>query len=182
MAESLAFRALLAIIATLLGVGALTPAKSPESGQYGAVTTTVAPPPTYRPVVPTTVGPQATVVGCQGALDLAVKVGWPLDQMGTLATVLWRESRCTNQYPDGRLVHNPGDPKGGSWCMMQLNGAHFERTAWAPRGWMGEQGIGVMYPADLRNAELCLRAGLALYRFAERVYGDGWQPWTATRG
>ena len=34
---------------------------------------------------------------------------------------------------------------------------------------------------DLFNAELNLRAGWVLYQYAERVYGDGWQPWAATR-
>jgi len=183
--ETLLFRATATILLALIGVTALPPLETQKNGQSGHAGEITAMGTVYVPLtipVVTTPPLQATISGCQDALDLAVKVGWPLEEMGVLANVLWRESRCTNQYPDGRLVHNPNDPKGGSWCAMQLNGAHFERTDWSPRGWMAEQNIGVRYPADLRNAELCLRAALALYQYAERAYGDGWQPWTATRG
>lgn len=187
MIETLAFRGLATLLATLTALMWLPPLQRSESGQYGpnstSTVTTGVPRsgPDRHPTATTLPALQATISGCQDALNLAVKVGWPLDQMGTLATVLWRESRCTNTYPDGRLVHNPGDPKGGSWCAMQLNGAHFESTAWRPGGWMSQQGIGVNQPSDLANAELCMRAALALYNFAAQAYGDGWQPWNATR-
>lgn len=189
MIETLAFRGLATLLAAMTALMWLPPLERPESGQYGPIggagaPTTTAPyrqGPDQHPTATTVPPMQATISGCQDALNLAVKVGWPLDQMGTLATVLWRESRCTNTMPDGRLVHNPGDPAGGSWCALQLNGAHFESTPWRPGGWMSSQGIGVNQPSDLANAELCLRAGLALYRFAARAYGDGWQPWNATR-
>lgn len=189
MTEILLFRLTATLLASLTALTLLPPLKSPETGQYGdvygyAVTTTTGVPrkgPDAHPTATTVPPMQETIHGCQDALDLAVKVGWPLEEMGTAAVVLYKESNCTNTLPDGSLVHNPYDPKGGSWCAWQLNGAHFERTPWRPRGFFPSLNIGVNQPSDLANAELCFRAALALYRFAETAYGDGWQPWNATR-
>jgi soluble lytic murein transglycosylase-like protein len=88
---------------------------------------------------------------------------------------MWRESACKD------WAYNPTDTAGGSWGLLQINGAHLKRTAWNPRGWLQSQNIGVNTADDLFNAELNLRAGWALFQYAEDNYGDGWQPWAATR-
>lgn len=189
MSGILLFRLNAALLVSLSALTLLPPLREPELDQYGQVYAYATTPTTGVPrrgpdthPTGTTMPPlQATFHGCQEALDLAVKVGWPLEEMGTAAVVLYRESNCTNTLPDGSLVHNRHDPKGGSWCAWQLNGAHFERTPWRPQGFFPSLNIGVNRPEDLANAELCFRAALALYRFAETAYGDGWQPWTSTR-
>ena len=189
MGEILLFRLVATLLASLTALVLLPPLRDPETDQYGdvyeyATTETTGVPrrgidahPTVTSLPPL----QATFNGCQEALALAVKVGWPLNQMRVAATVLYRESNCTNTHPDGSLVHNRRDPKGGSYCAWQLNGAHFERTPWRPQGFFPSLNIGVNRPEDLANAELCFRAALALYHYAETHYGDGWQPWAATR-
>ena len=119
--------------------------------------------------------PQATVESCDDALRLALKVGWPAEQLAHLGRIMFRESACKE------WAFNPTDRAGGSRGLLQINGAHLERTPWNPRGWLQSQNIGVNTADDLFNAELNLRAGWALYLYAEAVYGDGWQPWAATR-
>ena len=115
------------------------------------------------------------VDNCDDVVRLAIKVGWPADTLAHLARIAWRESNC-QEY-----AYNPRDPKGGSYGVLQINGAHVEKTAWRPLGFLQSQGIGVNSAEDLFIAELNLRAGLALYYFASEHYGDGWQPWNATR-
>jgi len=119
--------------------------------------------------------PQATVTGCDDALALALRVGWPAEHLAHLGRIMWRESACKD------WAYNPTDIAGGSWGLLQINGAHLKRTAWNPRGWLQSQNIGVNTADDLFNAELNLRAGWALFQYAEDNYGDGWQPWAATR-
>lgn len=115
------------------------------------------------------------VDNCDDVVRLAIKVGWPADTLAHLARIAWRESNC-QEY-----AYNPRDPKGGSYGVLQINGAHLEKTPWRPQGFLQSQGIGVNSAEDLFIAELNLRAGLALYHFASEHYGDGWQPWNATR-
>lgn len=119
--------------------------------------------------------PQATVESCDDALALALKVGWPPELLAHLGRIMFRESACKE------WAFNPTDRAGGSRGLLQINGAHMKRTAWNPRGWLQSQNIGVNTADDLFNAELNLRAGWALYQYAETHYGDGWQPWAATR-
>jgi soluble lytic murein transglycosylase-like protein len=115
------------------------------------------------------------VTGCDDALALALRVGWPAEHLAHLGRIMWRESACKD------WAYNPTDTAGGSWGLLQINGAHLKRTAWNPRGWLQSQNIGINTADDLFNAELNLRAGWALFQYAEDNYGDGWQPWAATR-
>jgi hypothetical protein len=102
---------------------------------------------------------------CEAALQIALDVGWPADQMATLARVLWRESRCSFGP-----VLNPDDPMGGSYGLMQINGFWCTPSSSWPTGWLQAKKI-VMTCVDLYGAEANLRAGLAIWR------NSGWHPW-----
>jgi len=112
---------------------------------------------------------------CEDGLELALRAGWPAEHLAHLGRIMWRESNCKS------WAFNPNDVSGGSRGLLQINGAHTKPTAWNPTGWLQSQYIGIVKTDDLFNAELNLRAGWVLYQYAERVYGDGWQPWAATR-
>jgi hypothetical protein len=101
---------------------------------------------------------------CEMALQLALDVGWPAEQMATLARVLWRESRCIP------TAFNPNDPMGGSRGYAQLNGFWCTPSSSWPIGWLQAQGI-ITTCEDLFDPELNLRSALAIWR------NSGWHPW-----
>lgn len=106
---------------------------------------------------------------CPEYWGLARSVGWRLREMKTLDRVMWLESRCL------AWVHNSGDPSGGSYGLLQINGF------W--EGWLQEKNIivGLTDPWnpiwDLYNPQTNLRAGLAIWRYADEKHGNGWGPW-----
>jgi hypothetical protein len=172
-------------IAGLVSIGVLAQFPAPNAS-YEASETILEVPASVPPTIPAPprTGPepapledvlQATVSSCDDALRLALHVGWPPELLAHLGRIMFRESACKE------WAWNPHDTAGGSRGLLQINGAHTRRTPWAPGGWLQSQHIGIRNESDLFNAELNLRAGLVLYRYAERVYGDGWQPWAATR-
>jgi len=155
-------------IATLLGLSALYDAPNASDEVLAA-------PPATMPVyeygeVPYTVPTMATTTSsttivwvepqpkseCEQALQLALDVGWPAEEMATLARVLWKESRCTPGP-----VHNADDPMGGSRGLMQINGFWCTPSSSWPIGWLQTQGI-VATCDDLYGSETNLRAGLAI--------------------
>ena len=102
---------------------------------------------------------------CEQALQLALNVGWPAEEMATLARVLWRESRCT----PGPVL-NPDDPMGGSYGLTQINGFWCTPSKSWPVGWLQAKGI-INDCEDLYGSETNLRAALAIWR------NSGWHPW-----
>ena len=100
---------------------------------------------------------------CEQFSALAVNLGWPADQRTVLQAILKRESNCT---PNSI---NRKDPNGGSRGLMQINGF------WHP--WLIERGI-ISKPKDLLQADVNLRAGLAIYNYGVERYGFGWGPWS----
>ncbi len=127
----------------------------------------------YEAVLPvtTTVAPTTTITTiatCDDALQLALDLGFPADQLATLQLVLHRESRC--------LVHafNPDDPNGGSYGLTQINGFWCLPNSNWPIGWLQEKGI-VEECSDLFNATIALRATLAIYN------NSGWAPWATAK-
>lgn len=94
--------------------------------------------------------------GCKRYVDLARQVGWPKSQRYELARIMWRESRCTP------TAHNPRDPWGGSYGLLQINGSN---VGWATRnGWITSRN-------DLTDPRRNLKVGLELWK----LYG--WRPW-----
>ena len=93
---------------------------------------------------------------CKRYVDLARSVGWPKSERANLARIMWRESRCTP------TAHNPLDPHGGSYGLLQINGSNV--------GWATRSGY-IQSRDDLINARRNLRVGLELWK----IYG--WRPW-----
>lgn len=100
---------------------------------------------------------------CEQFSALAVNLGWPADQRTVLESVMFRESRC---IPN---AVNSKDPNGGSRGLMQINGF------WTP--WLTDAGI-INSAQDLLQADVNLRAALAIYNYGVERHGFGWGPWS----
>ena len=127
----------------------------------------------YEAVLPssTTVAPTTTVTTiatCDDALQLALDLGFPADQLATLELVMRRESNCQT------TAFNPDDPNGGSYSLTQINGFWCLPNSQWPIGWLQEKGI-LEECSDLFNATISLRATLAIYN------NSGWAPWATAR-
>jgi hypothetical protein len=103
---------------------------------------------------------------CEQFSALAVNLGWPADQRTVLESVMFRESRC---IPN---AVNSDDPNGGSRGLMQINGF------WTP--WLIDAGI-ITSAENLLQADVNLRAALAIYNYGVDKHGYGWGPWSATK-
>jgi hypothetical protein len=103
---------------------------------------------------------------CEQFSALAVNLGWPADQRTVLESVMFRESRC---IPN---AYNSKDPSGGSRGLMQINGF------WTP--WLTNAGI-ITETENLLQADVNLRAALAIYNYGVERHGYGWGPWSATK-
>ena len=127
----------------------------------------------YQAVLPstTTVAPTTTITTiatCDDALQLALNLGFPADQLGVLDLVMHRESRCQP------TAHNTADPNGGSYGLTQINGFWCLPNSRWPIGWLQEKGI-LDDCSDLFNATIALRSTLAIYN------NSGWTPWATAK-
>ena len=165
--------ALIACITAIFGFTTLLEAPRGLSGEPSAITT-----PASWDVYPTTTVGQTTVTetslpttiaNCDDAVNLARRVGWPEDQLDTLAVVMLRESNCTP------TAHNVNDPHGGSYGLTQINGFWCIPNSNWPQGWLQVQGVGVSDCSELYIPEANLRAALAIYN------NSGWGPWATTK-
>tara|TARA_R110000823_G_scaffold169051_2_gene301371 strand:+ start:3907 stop:4410 length:504 start_codon:yes stop_codon:yes gene_type:complete len=109
-----------------------------------------------------------TIATCDDALQLALDLGFPADQLATLELVMYRESRCQT------TAHNKSDPNGGSYGLTQINGFWCLPNSNWPIGWLQEKGL-VEECSDLHNATIALRSTLAIYN------NSGWAPWETAR-
>ena len=100
---------------------------------------------------------------CKQFSALAVNLGWPQNERTVLESVMFRESRC---IPN---AYNSKDPNGGSRGLMQINGF------WTP--WLIERGL-ITSKENLLQADVNLRAGLAIYNYGVERHGYGWGPWS----
>jgi hypothetical protein len=103
---------------------------------------------------------------CEQFSALAVNLGWPADQRTVLESIMFRESRCIPNSVNSK------DPNGGSRGLMQINGF------WTP--WLKDAGI-ITKTENLLQAEVNLRAALAIYNYGVERHGYGWGPWSATK-
>lgn len=129
-----------------------------------AVTTTSVEP--SRTTAPSTsmvplVGPDTP---CQKWIPLAVEQGWPADRdiLETLASVMWRESRCL----PGAI--NPNSPDHG---LTQINEIH--------RAYV-EQIYGIPFEEAMTDPAKNLHFAYRLYSELESAGRCGWAPWSLT--
>ena len=121
----------------------------------------------YQTAEPTETTLVWAVGACGPVIDAARHIGWPESQLAVLHAVVWRESRC---LPD---VHNPSDPRGGSWGLAQINGFWCKpnpTTGW-PIGYLQHYGI-LETCDDLYDPHTNLRAALQIWS------RSGWAPWS----
>ena len=103
---------------------------------------------------------------CQTVYDMAKQVGWPIDQLGMVVAVAYRESRCK---PD---AFNAKDPNGGSAGVMQINYFWCKPSRYFANGYLQAYGL-IRTCDDLFDLEDNLRSALAIYR-----YSNGWRAWS----
>jgi hypothetical protein len=84
---------------------------------------------------------------------------------------MWRESRC---QPD---AHNPTDPHGGSYGLMQINGFWCQPSRYNASGWLQAQGL-LQTCTDLYNPYTNLLAAKAIYDYGIERGNCPWGPWT----
>ena len=155
------------IVGMLCGFAALTTFLSvarslPEPSEVLPVEILV---PATIPVTTTTI---TTIATCDDALQLALDLGFPADQLATLELVMQRESRCQAH------AHNIDDPMGGSYGLTQINGFWCLPNSQWPIGWLQEKGI-LSECSDLFNATVALRATHAIY------LNSNWNPWRTAK-
>lgn len=147
--RSLVF-ALAVLVGCAAGVNALeSPAESPAPNTPPATVAPVLGQMRGRITTTTTIQTPPDAL-CPQWWDLAVRVGWPLEELPMLDRILWRESRCDPAAWNG---HDAG--------LMQINQIHTEFVA--VMGWS--------WPQDMFQPEPNLRFGLKLWQ------GKGWEPW-----
>jgi len=112
-------------------------------------------------VTTTTVKP---LTDCQYALRLARQAGWPLTEMGTVARILWRESKCQAK------AFNKLDTQGGSYGYYQINGYWCRPNKYWPIGWLQAKGL-VTTCKDLLDPIVNTNSALAIW------HNSGYGPW-----
>lgn len=172
--------ALLSLIASCGGGNASPVVSTPVPVTHEAPTTTApatTTTTTTAPIPTTTTQPPLVLdftPKCPEVLDLAYKVGWPVEEMPKLDRVAFRESRCRAD------AHNVTDPtKCGSRGYLQVNGSWVLPNRWWPIGFLPHYGVAENCEA-LFDGETNLRSGLLVYFYSLEKHGDGWVPWRAT--
>jgi len=112
-------------------------------------------------ITTTTVKP---LTDCQYALRLARQAGWPLTEMGTVARILWRESKCQAK------AFNKFDTQGGSYGYYQINGYWCQPNKYWPTGWLQAKGL-VTTCTDLLDPIVNTNSALAI------CHNSGYGPW-----
>ena len=126
-------------------------------------------------VAPTTTLPVPAEARCPQWWGLAREVGFTEDQLPTLDYVMWKESRC---QPD---AHNTTLNKNGTTDvgLVQVNDASWcLPNSWHDEGYL--QRVDVLTTVgceQLFDPTINLRAAKAIHDYAEKHYGNGWQPW-----
>ena len=110
---------------------------------------------------------------CPQWWDTAVRAGWELDQLKTLDYIINRESRCQ------RKAHNTTLNADGSTDMglTQINDRSWcKPNRYNPVGYLQSLGL-IQYCKDLFDPYVNLSAAKAIYDYAEKTNGNGFNPW-----
>ena len=119
---------------------------------------------------------------CDWLPAMALKAGWPVDQLGRLKQTALRESGCCPNRRGGDKVDKDCNITGVSeWNhrsdtgLLQINGLNFDpkRNPYAPICLQ----MGICTQEPLLDAFTNLRVGLVLYNYWEKAAGNGWIPW-----
>lgn len=110
---------------------------------------------------------------CAEWYPLAMEVGWPEEEWGNVAKIMWRESRCRPE------AHNGADPNGGSFSLMQINAYWCKPSKWTTAGWLQDRNV-LDNCQDLYDPAVNLKAALNiyLYSYEKHGYDRRFGPWT----
>jgi len=153
------------VLCTVFGFTALTgaPSASSEPSKTIDVTSFLIEPTT---TTSSTIYIDPYSSACEQFSALAVNLGWPADQRTVLEAIMKRESNCTPSAHNTTLNKD----KSQDWGLLQINGRSWSK-------WLQRQGI-INQTKDLLQADVNLRAGLAIYNYGVERYGFGWGPWS----
>ena len=98
---------------------------------------------------------------CQEWAPLALKVGWPADELVNVLEEMWQESRCLNIIP--------GDPRwnGGDHGLLQINQVWADEVANLFGSW-----------ERINEPEVNLAMALEIWRWHDHHRECGWEPWS----
>jgi hypothetical protein len=156
-----------------LMIGALTAIfPTPQPPAPAAAITTTPPQATLslveapKPVPQYEPAPRPT---CDDYVDLARTVGWPETELGTVAQIMWAESRCQ--------ADAVGDiTRGVSLGLMQIHTESWcEPTRYWPLGYLQTKAV-LDYCQTLLDPYVNLYAALVIWQ------EGGWQQWTTYKG
>jgi hypothetical protein len=116
------------------------------------------------PLLNTTTTTVKPLTDCQYALQLAQQAGWPLEEMGTVARIIYRESHCQANAYNGK------DTAGGSYGYYQINGFWCNPSYTWPNGWLQAQGI-LKTCEQLFDPIINTKSALAIW------HNSGYGPW-----
>lgn len=107
---------------------------------------------------------------CPQLWQLSIAVGWKVSELKKLDEIIWRESRCEPS------AFNAGDPNGGSYGLMQINGFWCKKSRYSELGFL--QDLKVLGNCeDLKNPKTNLKSALEIFNYSLSRNGDGWNPW-----
>ena len=188
-------KTVIAFALTAIGIGAyqvpqprpdmssITPTDNPYKavGGFGQYIADV-----YRFVPPVTITAPPAPIYRHGECDwlpaMALRAGWPVENLGKLKQVALREAGCCPNRRGGDMVDKNCNITGVSeWNhrsdtgALQINSVNFDisRNPYAPI--CLEMGICTQEP--LLDAFTNLQAGLVLFNYWQRIAGNGWIPW-----
>lgn len=107
--------------------------------------------------------------------QLALEVGWDVEELERLSYVMWRESRCDPTQT------NWSDPtRYGSKGLTQINGFWCLPNRYTSSGYLQDVGE-LSHCEDLHDPKVSLSASLAIWNYALDRHGCGWGPWSTKK-
>jgi hypothetical protein len=114
---------------------------------------------TVKPTTTTTTSTLPLPEGkCSEWYPVAIKAGWPVDDLPKLGRIMWAESRC---------IYNISNCCSDGLVQMEWS---------AHKGWLKTE-FGITEREELYDPYTNLLVARWLYYYAEENYGCGWQPW-----
>lgn len=107
---------------------------------------------------------------CPAWAQLMIDTGWKEQDLITLDTIIYRESRCFT------LTHYAKDPNGGSYGLTQINAYWCKPSRYYPNGYL--QSFGALKRCEqLLEPRINLLSARLIWLYSFREYGNGWLPW-----
>jgi hypothetical protein len=100
-------------------------------------------------------------VPCQQWAPLALKIGWPEDELVNVLEEMWQESRCLN------IIPGTDQWNGGDHGLMQINTVWKDEVEHLFGSW-----------ERINDPEVNLAMALEIWRWHDAHRGCGWEPWS----